>query len=358
VAILAALLVAACGPAGATVQPSVPAPASAGPTGAASASAPAEETLDDLYQAAKNEGGVLSLYSVLPPDFGEVILPEFTKAYPDIEIQRVDLNATEMVARIISESRGGRVIADVAHFNFPDLANLNDQGLVEQWSPPEAADYPEDLRGDWWTAVENQFWVGAWNTDLIPADKEPDSFDDFTDPIWKDQLVGDARDDDMIPILADGKYGGDESKAIGLMEAIAKNNPVFHSGHSELVEFLGAGQAAGCFTCFSHHLPPRIAEGAPIKYFITEGVGVPAGIGVVKGAPHPNTAKLFVRWAVSTAGQQVWANSGRVNAHPDVEPTALVRPDKEYNFLAKHLDAKAADGRTYQEVWQAIFNLR
>ena len=62
------------------------------------------------------------------------------------------------------------------------------------------------------------------------------------------------------------------NKAIALMKKIAANNPEFHKGHSQLAELLIAGQAAACFTCYSHHFPGRIKKGAPLNYMLTEGV--------------------------------------------------------------------------------------
>ena len=53
-----------------------------------------------------------------------------------------------------------------------------------------------------------------------------------------------------------------------------------------------AGQAAACLTCYSRHYPPRIAKGAPVNYLLAEGVGTINGTGIMKGAPHPNTALL------------------------------------------------------------------
>ena len=46
-----------------------------------------------------------------------------------------------------------------------------------------------------------------------------------------------------------------------------------------------AGQAAACFTCYSHHYPERKRKGAPVDYMLSEGaagiIAVAVGLGLV-----------------------------------------------------------------------------
>src|SRR4029077_1323204 len=82
------------------------------------------------------------------------------------------------------------------------------------------------------------------------------------------------------------------------------------------LEFLVAGQRAVCFTCYSHHFPPRMKKGAPIQPLLTEGSGEVGGVAsILKGAPHPNAALLWARWAISEEGQRVYAEAGE---HPPI----------------------------------------
>jgi len=72
-------------------------------------------------------------------------------------------------------------------------------------------------------------------------------------------------------------------------------------------------------------------KGAPIQSLLSEGVGEVGGaVSVLKGAPHPNVALLWARWAVSDEGQRVYAQAGETPAHPNVEPLEKVRPAAAY----------------------------
>ena len=114
------------------------------------------------------------------------------------------------------------------------------------------------------------------------------------------------------------------------LRKLAANNIEFHKGHSELAEFLVAGQAAACVTCYAHHYPPRIKKGAPLGYMRTEGIATITADAIAKDAPHPNSAWLFYRWSASEEGQKAYAAGGRLPPHPKVEPVEKIRPETLY----------------------------
>jgi iron(III) transport system substrate-binding protein len=143
-------------------------------------------------------------------------------------------------------------------------------------------------------------------------------------------------------------------KAREILTKIAANNVEFHKGHSQLAELLVAGQASACFTCYSHHYPPRIKRGAPLGYMLGEGIASIIGVAVLKDAPHPNTAWLFTRWAASEEGQKVYAMGGRTPAHPKVEPREPIRPKTIYAIGVD--DIKQFN--KYEKIWKEIFKLR
>lgn len=311
------------------------------------------EPLDELYKKALTEGGTLNFYGTLAQINAARILPVFEKRFPGIKVNHVDATADKLAARAITEARGGRTIGDVFQAAIENVLQLQEQGLLLDKVPPEAAEYPDAFKGSHWIANNFIFFIGAWNTNLVKRGEEPKTFEDFADPRWKGKLIAEPRDVEILIGLARHKYKDDE-KAITLVRRIAANNPEFHKGHSELAEFLVAGQAAACFTCYAHHYPPRIKKGAPVNYFLTEGIASLDSTAVFKNAPHPNTAWLFARWAASEEGQKVFAAGGRAPAHPKVEPVEKIRPEKLYPIGA----AEIKEWRRYEKIWKEIFGLR
>jgi iron(III) transport system substrate-binding protein len=310
------------------------------------------ESLDELYKKALKEEGVLNCYCTLAQINAAKIYPVFEKRFPGIRISHIDATSDKLSARAITEARGGRTIADVLEFGLEDINKVYTQGLILEKIPPEAAEYPANLRGPFWTANNLIFFVGAWNTDKVKKEEEPKTLDDFGDPRWKGRLIAEPRDYELLIALTHKHKSMEKARAV--LTKIAANNVEFHRGHSQLAELLVAGQAAACFTCYSHHFPSRKRKGAPVDYLLSEGAAGIIAVAVMKDAPHPNTAWLFNRWAASVEGQTVYAKGGRTPAHPKVEPTENIRPKAIYAIGVEDLKQYTK----FEKVWKEVFKLR
>ncbi|HEU4342051.1 MAG TPA: extracellular solute-binding protein [Candidatus Binatia bacterium] len=310
------------------------------------------ETIDQIYKQALKEEGVLNCYCSLAQINAEKIYPVFEKRFPGIKINHVDATSDKLAARAITEARGGRTIADVVEFGLEDINKIHEQKLILEKVPPEASQYPANLKGPYWIANNLIFFIGAWNTNLVKKEEEPKSLDDFGDPRWKGRLIAEPRDYEILIGLTH-KYNSLE-KARAVLAKIAANNVEFHKGHSQLAELLVAGQAAACFTCYSHHYPARKRKGAPVDYMLSEGAAGIIAVAIMKNAPHPNTAWLFARWAASEEGQTVYSKGGRTPAHPKVEPAEKIRPAKIYPVGVEDLKQFSK----YEKIWKQTFKLR
>jgi iron(III) transport system substrate-binding protein len=312
------------------------------------------ESMDQLYEKVKKEGGKLTLYAALSARSMEIILPAFLKRFPAVTLDHIDATADQLLARIAAEARGGRVIGDVFGGALPYMAQISDQKLLAPLSLAEAAAYPPQMKSEVWVATDTQFYITGWNTNLVKKGEEPRNFEDLAHAKWKNSLMGEPRDFQILIGLAKRKYGSDE-KAIELLKKIAANQVEFHKGHSQLVEFLVAGQRPVCFTCYAHHFPPRVKRGAPIQPLLSEGIGEVGGaVSILKGAPHPNAALLWARWAVSEEGQRVYAQAGETPAHPNVEPLEKVRPAAAYMLTIDDV----REFPKYEKLWKEIFQIR
>src|SRR5499427_7668439 len=315
--------------------------------------AAAADSLDQLYEKAKKEGKI-TLYAPLSPQTMSVIPPAFMKRFPGVTVDHIDATSDKLIARVLAEQKGGRVIADVISGALTYLPQILDLKIVEHVVIPEAAAYPAQLKGDLWVGTDTQFYIAGWNTNLVKKGEEPKSYEELANAKWKDNIMGEPRDYQMLVGFAKRKYNNDE-KAIDLFKKIAANQVEFHRGHSDLIEFLVAGQQAVCFTCYAHHFPPRVKKGAPIQPLMTEGVGEIGGAGsLLRGAPHPNAGLLWTRWALSEEGQRVWAQAGETPAHPHVEPLEKVRPTTTYMLTIDDLK----EFPKYEKIWKEIFQVR
>jgi iron(III) transport system substrate-binding protein len=311
------------------------------------------QSLDELHKSALKEGGTINFYATLAQINAEKILPVFEKRFPGIKVNHVDATSDKLVARAVSEARGGKTIGDVLQVPLENVSQAQDQKLLLETTLPESSEYPAGLKGSFWVASDLQFIIAAWNTKLVKKEEEPKQYEDFADPRWKNRLIAEPRDLEMLLGFAKYKFKSDE-QAIALWKKIAANNVEFHSGHSQLAELLVAGQAAVCLTCYSHHYPSRIKKGAPVNYMLSEGVASINATAVFKNAPHPNTAMLYARWIASQEGQKAMAQGGRTPAHPKVEPVDKTRTEKIYPISV----ADIKEYPKYEKIWKEIFKLR
>ena len=323
---------------------------------AASAAAPSSgkiESLDALYQKAKQEGRVV-VYAATSTTTEEVVFPAFEKRFPGVTVNHVNATADKLVARAIAEARGGKIIADVLSGTLNYVAQLREQRLLLDISLPEAGAYPAALKGGDWVATDTEYFIAAWNTGRVKKGDEPKTFEDFADPKWANRLSAEPGDFQVLLGLARYKYQNDH-KAIEIFKRIASNKPGFYKGHSQLVELLTAGQADACITCYAHHIPPMQKKGALLQIMMSEGIGRVGGtVTLLKGAPHPNAGLLWARWLISEDGQRVFAKAGETPAHPKVEPTEKIIPAKTYMLSAD--DTK--DYPRYEKIWNEIFHIR
>jgi iron(III) transport system substrate-binding protein len=352
------LLLAACGrapraaaPAGSAATERAPA-ANAAPGAGDALTAALAMPIDELYDEAKAEGGTLSFYSTMATVNADTILPAFERRFPGVKVDFVNGTADKLVARAISEARGGKVLGDVFNASVEYVLQLNQQRLLLPAIPTEALAIPEDERGAYWFASDLQFIVPSWNTTLVRPDEAPRQFEDFADPKWKDRLIAEPRDVELLLALS-RKLGGAEP-AEAALRAIAANHVEFHKGHSELAELVVAGQAAACITCYAHHYPARMKKGAPVDFLRTEGIGQVVATAGFQGAPHPYTAMLWLRWTASPEGQQAYAEGGRTPARPDVPALDDTRPARIYALGPDDMAASAQ----YEKTWKEIFQLR
>src|SRR6185503_16108860 len=101
----------------------------------------------------------------------------FMKRFPGITVDHIDATSDRLIARVLSEKKGGRVLADVISGALTYLPQILDLKIVEQVAIPEAAAYPPQLKGDLWVATDTQYYIAGWNTNLVKKGDEPKSYE-------------------------------------------------------------------------------------------------------------------------------------------------------------------------------------
>src|SRR5207244_9841979 len=147
----------------------------------------------------------------------------------------------------------------------------------------------------------------AVNTNLVPADQEPKKWQDVFDPKWKGNLaMDDPRGSGPGGTILSGidyVYGQD------IEQKLADQQPFFATQAGPIWTALNRGEYAIFLSAGHPDLIANRKAGAPVKQIRpVEGVGVtPIGQSLLKNAPHPNAAKLWIEWSLSEEGQTLLA---------------------------------------------------
>jgi iron(III) transport system substrate-binding protein len=341
------LLAAACG--GNVAASPTPAPATSAAATASAAPTVAAGELDDATIAKAKTEGTIALYTSLSSSDSKKIADAFTasaKSY-GIKITVNRKSSEDLVTQFMTEVKAGKILGDVLETGGLDLYQAIKAGYIEPWKVPAASEFPAELKdaSGMWHAARLGVETISYNTTAVKAADAPTSFEGATDPKWKGKCLIEASDVEVLLGIGERKYKGDTAKAQDLITKLAANcTPV--SGHTEQLDALIAGQGAIFWGGHAHSTEQKRAAGAPVDYMTAEGVVTIDGPGLVKGAAHPNAAKVFLNWYLGPEGQKALADLFRVPARPGVANQRLL--PKTIYYTGPTLAEKFA---SYQEIW-------
>ena len=316
--------------------------------------------LDQLYQTAlEEEDGRVIFWngnSVIPADRAG-LGPAFEAAFPGMSVTLFGEGSTsDMIARVVAEREAGLQPSGDLFWGSLEHANTAyDEGIVVDWSPPEADAYPDDLKGSFYVVTDFTYHGVAWNTNNVSADEAPTSFDDLVDPRWKGRIIAEPRIATQLTALAAHRFASDE-EARAYAEGLAANDVTFIPRYPTLVQGLASGEYDVCFNCNAYNTYDLIQEGAPIQFMETEAMALPDAQMIFVDPLHPYGAMLMARWMISVDGQEAWAAGGKNPAHPDVASGGeTIVPETQYVLLQ---DDVANVFPTWDEYVAELFDLR
>ncbi|MSQ27935.1 MAG: extracellular solute-binding protein [Dehalococcoidia bacterium] len=355
----AAAALAACAPAAAPAAP--PAPASSAP----SAPAPAwQREWDDLVAAAKKEGQLVLICQQQSEGFRKAF-DAFEKTFPGVTIEAQGYASSSLVMpKIQQEQKAGIYAYDVIQHSIQSfLTNLKPTGAFAPLAPvicrPDVLDDKSWADGfqTGFVDSDNLVYMFGWysskwavNTDLV-KEGEIKSIKDLLDAKWSKGKIGmvDVRSGSTFTIMLAVKQNlGEET----VKKLIVDQAPLFHRDERIITEQLLRGQIA--VTNARVH--------AFIQDFRDQGLGknvksidlpesrsalTGSGLWLMKNAPHPNAAKLFINWLLTKEGQDAWkptgiGNSRRVDVTP-FDPESVIEKGGKYLIVAREDMLKPQD---------------
>ena len=234
------------------------------------------------------------------------------KAFEDkygIKVDILQVRGAEMMERIRVEVTNNKAGGDVVMVGSTGIVPMSqEQVLAPNGGLPHAANLvltpwaPEEV------PIFSVTYGIAVNTDLVPPDQEPKSWKDLADPKWKGKIVT----DEMTVPSAGQSWFAVTLDAFGedFHKAMATQDLQYDRDTRNRAKRVARGE-------FAFATPFNLAElvdleGLPVKGIVPEEGSpyTPIGVAMIKGAPHPNAARLFMDYLLSPEGQIIFARDG------------------------------------------------
>ena len=297
-----------------------------------------------LVAAAKKEGKVVI---GAPPgsDFRNEAQTMLKKRF-DLDSEFIQAPGPNLMSKIVAEKQAGVVSVD-AFLIGPCTGNsLLKSDLFEPLAPamilPEVKDPAKWFGGHLWADNQtggNQLYSFVaqmtpsiyYNTQLVKT-QDIRSYNDLLDPKWKGKI---GLRDPRVPggglamwaFLLDMK-GEEYIRKLAQQEMFVSRNA------RQIADALAKGSLALTIGVGYRDFDAFLDANLPVKHLPTfkEGTYVSGGngiLGLAKGAPHPNAAKVFFNWLLSREGQELHGRTAQ-------------QPTRRLDVDTKGLDGQAA----------------
>jgi iron(III) transport system substrate-binding protein len=322
---------------------------------------PAAAADQALIDAAKKEGEVVWYTTFVVDQLVRPVAEAFQKKY-GIKVTFLQTYSDAVALRVMNEGKAGRMQGDIFDGQSAP-ATLKKQGFVQQWVPDSVARLPKpyvDPEG-YWAAATLLVVEPGFSTTLVPKGTEPKTWDDLLDPKWKGKMAwnsnpGGSTGSSFIGLVLH-EFG--EERGMDYLHRLAKQDITgVTSGAHDLLNQVIAGEYPIGLQLLNNQVAFSTRQGAPVSWIpMQPALVIMSGISVIKGAPHPNAAKLLVDFNMSDEGQSLYRDADYIPVAPDVPPRdSTLRPDGD-KFRAVYMTPEDLDQSMskWKKTFDALF---
>lgn len=275
----------------------------------------------------------LVVYTAHGPELVDPVINLFKQKHPDIKVTVIQAGTGVMLSRIQAEKAnpGGDVM-----WGGPVETYQADEDLFAPYASPEDKYFQVTDPKNIWHANSVLPQTIAVNTRLVKPEEYPMTFQALLDPKWKAAggiaFAHPGRSGTGYTILTSmvTLYGWD------YVEKFLANAKITNSS-DEMFKMVRDGEVPVAF--INEDLGVKWIEGgAPLKLiYPKDGVSNQVdACGLIRGAKHPNAAKLFIDFILSKEVQQVYATVlMRRSARTDVAPPKGLVPLSDYKLIVR-----------------------
>jgi iron(III) transport system substrate-binding protein len=280
------------------------------------------KTCADVAKA--EQEGALVVYATDPEAATEAVLAKFRAAFPKVKPTYLRLQGGALYAKLMSERQGHAYLADVLQPSDMGFAlDFQKRGGYMPYISPEMSAYKPEYKsqpeGNWtWGALV--IAAIAYNPTLVTSAEAPKTWLEAMDPKWTESISVKVSNSGLQHVewyVLRQLYGND------FWQKLAPLKPHAFDSYVQQFDRLVNGQDKVALTAqYSGYLILK-GKGAPVEFvYPPDGlVATAEPWGVIKEAPHPEAAKLFLDWFLGVPGQTANAQALFYNSlRADVPP--------------------------------------
>lgn len=348
-----------------------------------------DETDEELYQQAIEEGGTVTLYSI-SSRCGKVA-EAFMAKYPELKCEPFDISTNELLEKVTREHDSGQYVADVVHIKDQDGSLYNEyvkNKVFYLYQPADIFSHIDSQYTDTATPLYIELTQLFYNAEAYPDGSPITNIWQLTEPQWQGKImmqnpldnlswgswitgfcVGEVPD--QLAAAYKELYGEDLVLSEGCANAgyeflkrLHDNKPSYTSSSDEIAESVGTPGQSDPPVGFSASSKLRKNEDngwvlAPVNLYPTTGIPAINTLYVVEGCEHPAAAKLLIRFMMGgidgdTSGYEPFNTLGGWPVRDDIEPAEGSVPYEEMNVSPFDPDEIYVNYNTVRDFWQML----
>ncbi|MDR7481850.1 MAG: ABC transporter substrate-binding protein [Armatimonadota bacterium] len=270
--------------------------------------------------AAPAVGGAFTLYTSESEDDINLLVGDFTRRHPGVQVKIFRAGSGPVVAKLQAELQGGRIQADAIWFAdiafFQDLARRD---LLLAYAPPTGrrADPKLHYDGNRYHEVRLIFNVVAFNTNHVRF--RPASWWDLTLPRYRGRagmpnpFVSGAAFAHVGTFASMREFGWDYYRRL------RENDARILRANGDVLRGLAAGEIS-IAQIVDFFVRAAKAQGSPVDHIWPQegAVLVPTPIAIIKGTPNEAPAKAFVDYLYTPEAQRLFVQRAYVPVIPGI----------------------------------------
>jgi iron(III) transport system substrate-binding protein len=190
---------------------------------------------------------------------------------------------------------------------------------------------------------------------LISAEKAPKNFDDYLNPVFKNQFgVNRGVAEGLIGMM---EVWGAE-KGLAYMRRLGQQGLRPVEGFAHMANLLAAGEYPLAIYMQVSKIDAMRKKGAPVAWLPTSpALATVSAVSKTRNSPHPAAAKLLIDFYLSAEGQQALARAGKIPLRRGVKSPS---PDIDELLEGGNFHVVKAEGdySRYMKLYNEILGIR